>query len=105
MPRLGDALPQTIRWKVRAGLTLVLTILIFTASVATAQHLADDQFIGQDELKQNLQELESYTAEAQYLTQYYQSKSAWRPYVETYASQLKDATQSIIEKLNQHPHA
>jgi hypothetical protein len=99
------ALPNNLRWRVRVGLAVIFVGLIFTVGIAWAQHVADDQFIGQDELKQNLQELESYSAEGKYLAQYYQNKSAARPYVQGYGSQLQDAVDSTSQKLSEHPHA
>jgi uncharacterized coiled-coil DUF342 family protein len=99
------ALPDNLRWWVHIGLAVIFICLIFTVGIAWAQHVADDQFIGQDQLKQNLQELESYSAEAKYLAKYYQNKSAARPYVQAYGSQLQDAVDSASQKLSEHPHA
>jgi Tfp pilus assembly protein PilO len=99
------AVPKDLRWRINVGLVVIFAGLIFTAGIAWAQHVADDQFIGQAELKQNLQELESYSAEGKYLSQYYQNKSAARAYVQAYSSQLQEAADSASQKLSEHPHA
>jgi hypothetical protein len=67
--------------------------------------LADAQFIGQDELKQSVEQLVSYSAEATYLSQHVHNNSAPRPYTSVYADSLQEASDSIAEKLVEHPHA
>ncbi|MBX4197384.1 hypothetical protein KW801_02405 [Candidatus Saccharibacteria bacterium] len=85
-------------------LSLLLIVLALTVGSAVAMHLADDQFIGADQLKQNLKQLESYTAEAKILSDYSHTQ-ALRTYTEAYGSALQEAIESVSEKLNEHPHA
>ena len=88
---------------------LVLTVLFLIGTLITVfayeQHLADTQFISGDELKQSIQQLVSYSAEATYLSQHVHDNSAPKAYVSTYASSLQDASDSLVQKLQEHPHA
>jgi uncharacterized protein YaaN involved in tellurite resistance len=105
MANAGTKLPDNLRWWIHVGLAVIIAGLLFTVGIATAQHLADDQFIGDDELKQSLQQLESYTSETKFLSQEYYRQSAPRPYVEAYGSDLQKAVDNTSQKLNEHPHA
>ncbi len=104
MDRVEAQLPQTpIQWINLSLITMVL-VLIFISGIAVAQHQADDQYISNDELKQNLAELQSYSAEAGLLSSRAQSNSAPRAYTEAYSAALAKATESVADKLSQHPH-
>jgi Tfp pilus assembly protein PilP len=99
------ALPKDLRWWVNVVLVVIFAAMVFVVGVATAQHQADDQFIGQNELKRAVEDLESYTSEARFIAQHYHQHSAPRPYVEAYSDQLKEAVDSLAQKLDEHPHA
>jgi hypothetical protein len=88
---------------------LALTVLFFAALVvsifAFEQHLADTQFITGDELKQSLEQLGSYSAEATYLSQHVHDNSVPQPYLSAYSDSLQEASDSIAQKLVEHPHS
>lgn len=98
-------LPGNLAQWVPVILACFVVVIVFVSGMAIAQHQADDQFITTDELQRSLEELQSYSEEAGLLSQYTLSKSAPRPYTQAYANSLKEATDSLVEKLNEHPHA
>ena len=104
MDRVDAQLPNNAKGWSYFALTVLFIVGLLVTVFAYEQHLADDQFIGQDELKQNLQQLASYSAEAAYLSQYLHKNSAPQSYVSAYAASLEDASNSINEKLSEHPH-
>lgn len=105
MSSARTVIPNDLKLRINIGLVILLAGLIFTVGIATAQHLADDQFITQDELQQDIQSLESYAQEGKYIGQYYQNHSAASSYVAAYASQLQKAADSTAQKLDEHSHA
>lgn len=106
MGKLPQPPDLNIRQWVQLSAVLVFALMILIVCFAIGQHLSDAQFIGSSELKQNVQELESYTAEAQIISDYAQQPgSSLRPYTETYSSSLQKAVDSISEKLSEHAHA
>jgi hypothetical protein len=105
MDRIEAALPDNLKQWVNVALAATFLLGVFLAVLAGAQRLNDDQFIGPEELKNSVQELESYSAEADQLHHYTLSDSAPRPYSQTYGSALQEATDSITQKLQEHPHA
>jgi len=105
MDRATAQLPQTPAQRAHFLLFLLFLATLFITVMAFEQHLVDAQFISGDELKRNVQELQSFSAEAGLLSQYTVSKSAPRPYTEAYADSLQRATDSISRKLVAHPHS
>jgi hypothetical protein len=105
MDRVDAQLPHSAK-----GLSYLLLAIMFIVGVlilvfAYEQHLADAQFISNDELKQNLQQLQSYSAEASYLSQHVHDNSAPSAYVAAYSDSLQEASDSIAQKLEEHPHS
>lgn len=78
-----------IRQWTNVAVGVILAGMAFIIWIATALHLADEQFITDDELQRNLQQLQSYTAESQVLDRYTRQGSALHPYTLVYASSLK----------------
>jgi hypothetical protein len=105
MDRATAQLPQTTKGRAHFVLFFLLLATIFIGVLAFQQHLADAQFISGDELKRNVQTLQSYSAEAGLLSQYAANDSSPRPYTVTYAGSLQDGTDSIVKKLQEHPHS
>lgn len=98
-------LPKTLQQWVPVILMAIFVLIVFVSGMAVAQHQADEQFIGNDELKQSVQELESYSSEASTLARYTLNESSPKPYTSAYASSLQEAVDSLSEKLMEHPHA
>jgi hypothetical protein len=104
MDSTAAQLPQTPEQRTYFALFLLFLATIFIGVMAFVQHLNDTQFITSDELKRNIQQLESYSAEASLLSQYTTKKVSPRPYTEAYSASLQDATDSITQRLMEHPH-
>jgi uncharacterized membrane-anchored protein YhcB (DUF1043 family) len=104
MDRMTAQLPNNLKQWTYIIIAACLGLLVALTGLATAQHLSDEQFITSDELQDDAQQLKSYTAETVFLYHYTEQKSAPRPYVQAYASSLQDATDSVTQKLSEHPH-
>jgi hypothetical protein len=105
MDRMTAQLPKNLKQWTYIAIGLGLTALVLLTGLAAAQHLSDEQFIGSNELQDEVQQLKSYTAETVFLYTYSEKDSTPRPYVQAYASSLQDATDSVTQKLTEHPHA
>jgi hypothetical protein len=105
MDRVTAQLPQTTEQRAYFGLFVLFLATAFILALALVQHQVDDQFITSDELKRNAQELESFSAEASLISQYSINGKAPRAYVESYGSSLLESTDSIRQKLQEHPHS
>jgi hypothetical protein len=105
MDRAEAALPNSPKGWMNLVLLMLFLIGVFIAVLGAVQHQNDEQFISNDELKNSVKQLESYSAEAGLLLQYTLRRSAPRPYTQTYGSSLTEATDSITQKLQEHPHA
>lgn len=105
MNRVDAQLPNNPKGWSYLLLTILFLVGVLMSIFAFQQHLADAQFIGQDELRQNLGQLASYGAEATFLSQHLHDNSAPQPYVSAYAASLQDASDSIGKKLIEHPHS
>lgn len=101
LPKIHFRDPQ--QW-VQFGLLVLIALLVLIGCIGTGQHLADAQFIGPNELKRSVGQLESYAAEAQVIDNYSHNGEALRSYTEAYSSSLKKATDSVAEKLTDHAH-
>lgn len=100
-----EGILQRRRW-VAASLTVAAALAVGFVVAAVAIHLEHAQFIGADELKQSVGALESYTAEAQVVSdQAQQPGASLRSYTEAYSSALQEAVDSVSEKLAVHAHA
>ncbi|MBI4034615.1 hypothetical protein HY380_01815 [Candidatus Saccharibacteria bacterium] len=98
-------LPKTARQKAYLSLVLVFTALVVTTAAAVAMHMADDHFIGHDELRRDLRSLQSYANEAKLVTDRSQdTPSAPRVFAESYAENLREAVDSVSQKLAEHGH-
>jgi hypothetical protein len=104
MDRATAQLPRTTEQRAYFGLFVLFLATVFILIMALVQHQVDDQYITSDELKRSAQELESYSAEASIVSQYTVKKEAPRQYVEAYSSNLLESTDSIRQKLQEHPH-
>lgn len=100
----GITISSFKKWQPAAMATLA-AIWILVLIAAISMHLSDNQFISRDELYRNLSELQSYAQEGRYLAQYAKENKVSRKYVEAYAGSLQESTESIAEKLDEHPHA
>jgi hypothetical protein len=105
MDRATAQLPQTPEQRAYFGLFALFLATVFILILALVQHQVDDQFITSDELKRSTQELESFSAEASLVSHYTIKKEAPRQYVEAYSSNLLESTDSIRQKLQEHPHS
>jgi len=98
-------LPQDLPHWMPLILGTLFVVLVFITSLAVVQHQVDDQYITSDELRQSLDQLQSYSQEGRLLAQYTLQKSSPSAYTLTYASSLRKATDDISQKLTEHAHA
>lgn len=104
MDEIRQPLFMNIRQWINFSIAIITGVIVFIVWLAIALHVADEQFITDDELQRNLVQLQSYTAESQVLDRYTRQGSTLSNYSSAYASSLKNATDDIAEKLTDHAH-
>jgi hypothetical protein len=98
-------LPKSLKEWVPYLLGVFALILTVCIAAAALLHINENQFIASDELKQEVKQLESYSAEAKLISEQTLKKSAPESYTEVYSTELIETIKTSIEKLSTHAHA